>query len=211
MARLLILALFLSTGCSLHSSRSFLTEMEHDDSRFFDPRSDFPVVAGDAEYGHTLEDYRSRVPASKEDQEADRINRALRAELRGLEGRQSADSLELYQQHAHRFSTVSEKIYFLRLPRSERREYLQSRGFLDHRSRPEALVTQERQPQRRPARKSAEVGLGMSKDDVMNSLGEPVRVEVAGNPRNENERWLYQFNGATKYIYFEAGQVHGWE
>ena len=52
---------------------------------------------------------------------------------------------------------------------------------------------------------------GMSKSDVMNNWGEPRRVEIAGNPSFENERWLYSVNGATKYIYFESGRVQGWE
>ena len=42
-------------------------------------------------------------------------------------------------------------------------------------------------------------------------MGKPMRVEIAGNPRYENERWLYRMNGASKYIYFESGQVQGWE
>jgi hypothetical protein len=45
----------------------------------------------------------------------------------------------------------------------------------------------------------------------MNTFGRPTRVEVAGNPSYENERWLYSVNGATKYIYFESGRVEGWE
>jgi outer membrane protein assembly factor BamE (lipoprotein component of BamABCDE complex) len=51
----------------------------------------------------------------------------------------------------------------------------------------------------------------MSKSDVMNHLGHPTRVEVAGNPSYENERWLYTRNGASNYVYFEAGHVEGWE
>jgi hypothetical protein len=56
-----------------------------------------------------------------------------------------------------------------------------------------------------------EVAIGMRKPDVLDSLGKPLRVEIAGNPRHENERWLYRLNGAPKYIYFEAGEVQGWE
>jgi hypothetical protein len=51
----------------------------------------------------------------------------------------------------------------------------------------------------------------MSKTQVLQSWGEPARVDIAGNPSNENERWLYSMNGASKYIYFEAGEVQGWE
>ncbi len=51
----------------------------------------------------------------------------------------------------------------------------------------------------------------MSKNDIVASLGKPARVEIAGNPSYENERWVYQFNGSSKYIYFESGVVQGWE
>ena len=59
--------------------------------------------------------------------------------------------------------------------------------------------------------RSNDVSLGMNKNDVLESMGRPLQVEIAGNPRNENERWLYDLNGASKYIYFEAGEVQGWE
>jgi hypothetical protein len=58
---------------------------------------------------------------------------------------------------------------------------------------------------------AARVGMGMSKDEVLDQLGRPRKVEVAGNPANENERWGYLANGAMKYIYFESGYVEGWE
>jgi hypothetical protein len=51
----------------------------------------------------------------------------------------------------------------------------------------------------------------MKKGQVMASIGRPSKVEVAGNPQDENERWLYHMNGASKYIYFESGEVQGWE
>lgn len=58
---------------------------------------------------------------------------------------------------------------------------------------------------------AARVGMGMTKEEVMDQLGRPTKVEVAGNPENENERWGYLANGAMKYIYFESGYVEGWE
>lgn len=58
---------------------------------------------------------------------------------------------------------------------------------------------------------AATVGMGMSKNEVLDQLGRPSKVEVAGNPANENERWGYLANGAMKYIYFESGYVEGWE
>ncbi len=61
--------------------------------------------------------------------------------------------------------------------------------------------------------------IGMPKQKVSLHLGSPDQVEVAGNPKYENERWVYErsvptvdgYYKETKVIYFEAGSVVGWE
>ena len=98
---------------------------------------------------------------------------------------------------------MSERIYFLQLSHDERQEYLGSRGLLRE---PKYSSLEEQYGVR-----SEVVTLGMTKSEVMSSIGRPQQVEVAGNPNYENERWLYSVNGATKYIYFESGRVEGWE
>ena len=55
-----------------------------------------------------------------------------------------------------------------------------------------------------------EPDLNMTKEDVISSWGRPDRVDIAGKPSYENERWVYRRDGAVKYIYFEAGKVGGW-
>lgn len=202
------LLLILPFGCSqFHTGRSFLSEMEHDDTRFFEPRNDFTVVAGDSGRDwSTDKEMRARTPASEHDLNEDRTSRYLKSELRSLEQGQSEEQLEFYDKHKHQLGTVSEKIYFLKLPPRDRREYLMTRGFIEE-PKTEMFSNQ----QRSIAMKKQDILLGMTKIDVMESWGKPLRVEVAGNPRNENERWLYKMNGASKYIYFEAGQVQGWE
>lgn len=63
------------------------------------------------------------------------------------------------------------------------------------------------------------IRLGMAKQRVKRTLGSPNQVEVAGNPKYENERWTYEENVPTldgyykekKVIYFEGGSVVGWE
>ncbi len=102
-------------------------------------------------------------------------------------------------------STTSEKIYFLKLATYERRDYLVTKGIIQENRAP-ANVTEKMFGVRKQG-----VALGMKKEDVLSSLGRPMRVEVAGNPHNENERWLYRINGNQKYIYFESGHVEGWE
>lgn len=187
--------------------RSFLAEMERDDSPFFSPREDFPVVAGDTgDEWINDKQRRSRTPASEEMVLQERQNSYLRAELRSLEKSQPDDALNFYETYKSRLPTVSERIYFLKLPHYERKDYLMSRGII-----PEPKKVYFTEAEKDMAVKNSDIMMGMKKQDVLTALGKPARVEVAGNPRNENERWLYQVHGASKYIYFESGEVQGWE
>ena len=203
-----VLTMLVSTvSCTqMLTHRDYLSEMEHDDSSFYRPNQDFPVVAGDT--GRTYEtssERRNRTPASLEDKRDQRDRSYLSQELRQLESKQSENSSALYEKYKNHMGSISEKIYFLKLPSYERKEYLLSRGFI--KSEPRSY----QQSEQLLAQRTNQVSMGMSKDDVMTSLGHPSRVEVAGNPRFENERWLYSRNGASKYIYFESGRVEGWE
>jgi hypothetical protein len=64
-----------------------------------------------------------------------------------------------------------------------------------------------------------DVMLGMTKQAVRESWGEPELVEVAGNPIYGNERWKYMqeisssegYRTEARIIYFEGGRVAGWE
>lgn len=199
--------LLLFTACAdLPGGRTYLSEMEHDDSSFYHPDEDFPVVGGDAEVtGMSMDEYRrNRLPRTAEEKTHDREGQLLRAELRALEDSQGEEEREFYSKYKKKLATTSERIYYLKLPRGERRSYLQERGFIAQTRSPASLSNAL------TARRN-DVMMGMSKNDVMASLGRPARVEVAGNPSLENERWLYQYNGASKYIYFESGVVQGWE
>jgi outer membrane protein assembly factor BamE (lipoprotein component of BamABCDE complex) len=63
------------------------------------------------------------------------------------------------------------------------------------------------------------ISLGMQMKKVKLNLGTPMTVEIAGNPKYGNERWIYEkeiptMNGyykEKKVIYFEGGSVVGWE
>lgn len=203
-----LMALTALTSCAeLPTGRSYLSEMEHDDSSFFNPEKDFPVVAGDSGRSWMSEDERRmRTPASEEDQMNDRSSRALRSELRGLESSQTEEGGALYSEYKDRMKTTSERIYFLKLSPQDRREYLTTRGFIRETVKP-GFAPHERVF----AIRKNDILMGMTKTDVMESWGKPLKVEIAGNPRNENERWLYRMNGGSKYIYFESGKVGGWE
>lgn len=86
----------------------------------------------------------------------------------------------------------------------------------------EMLLLNEQQPlvtQKRKPSGSDHLHLGMAKNGVQRSLGIPTQVEVAGNPKYENERWIYETQVPTlegyyserRVIYFENGTVVGWE
>lgn len=64
-----------------------------------------------------------------------------------------------------------------------------------------------------------DITLGMTKQAVRESWGEPELVEVAGNPLYGNERWHYTEQASStegyqtqrRMVYFESGRVSGWE
>jgi hypothetical protein len=207
---LLVLSLVLPACTQFQSNRSYLTEMEHDDSSYFEPGEDFPVMVGDT--GRTWrsnKELRSRTPASSEDLADRRTRSTLNSELKRLEEAQSETSMAQYEKVEKKFNNASEKIYFLKLSPAERQDYLESRGFSQ--SPTQTVRDRIQNANQRFHERSSGISFGMSKDDVRYNYGQPVRVEVAGNPSNENERWVYNLNGATKYIYFEGGRVEGWE
>ena len=66
---------------------------------------------------------------------------------------------------------------------------------------------------------SSDITLGMQKEAVVQSWGEPEAKEISGNPTYGNERWKYikhvpengNYGLETRYVYFEGGLVSGWE
>jgi hypothetical protein len=110
-----------------------------------------------------------------------------------------------YLKHRDYFSNDSERIYYLNLQTFEEREnFLRSKGFRSDRQ-------QFTRKERRMASFSNEVIYGMNKNAVLSIMGKPVRIDIAGHPSLENERWAYEVRGGvTKFIYCERGQVEGW-
>lgn len=66
---------------------------------------------------------------------------------------------------------------------------------------------------------SQDIAVGMPQDYVKKSWGDPLSIEVSGNPIYRNERWKYQkfvstpegYRKETRLVYFEGGRVVGWE
>lgn len=66
---------------------------------------------------------------------------------------------------------------------------------------------------------SSDIAIGMEKEDVRGSWGEPDHKWNSGNINLENEKWQYSVPIATpegyhieqRVVYFEGGRVIGWE
>lgn len=64
-----------------------------------------------------------------------------------------------------------------------------------------------------------DITVGMTKQAVRESWGEPDLVEAAGNPLYGNERWSYSeqtsstegYQTQRRIVYFDSGRVAGWE
>ena len=59
--------------------------------------------------------------------------------------------------------------------------------------------------QRRP------IFIGMNKNQLAQAWGKPLRRDIAGQEKYQNERWLYRIRGKTKVVYLEGGVVHSWQ
>jgi hypothetical protein len=104
-----------------------------------------------------------------------------------------------------------EKIEFLKLDDTYARErWIQTRGLefsSERHSRNIASLIEEN-----------DIALGMQKEAVRDSWGDPDYVEVSGNPKFENERWKFSLPIQTsegyqieeRLVYFESGRVVGW-
>lgn len=105
-----------------------------------------------------------------------------------------------------------EKISFLSIPSIEGRQQWINKNNLWSRS-------QAPQEEIKSLIETQDIAVGMPQDYVRRSWGEPMSVEVSGNPIYKNERWKYQrqvstaqgFRKETRFVYFEGGRVVGWE
>lgn len=65
----------------------------------------------------------------------------------------------------------------------------------------------------RRAIQTRDVILGMTRQDVMASWGEPIQKEIAGRGASGHERWTYGSRyslGESRTVIFENGKVAGW-
>lgn len=105
-----------------------------------------------------------------------------------------------------------EKVSFLAIPSIEGRQQWINKNNLWSRA-------QAPQEEIKNLIETQDIAVGMPQEYVRRSWGEPVNVEVSGNPIYKNERWKYQrqvsttqgFRKETRFVYFEGGRVVGWE
>ena len=197
----------LASSCSLMlPDRSYIDEMERNDDAISIPGIDFPVVSGDTgEVGRSREEVQARTPASERTKrlrsESDSLGHELVQKEAGLE----EDEMERYSHDKKFLQADSDKLYYLSLSPYDRETYIATKkDDLRDDLNPKRNILSKRSIH------SSELFLGMAKSEVVEVWGKPARVEIAGNPQNQNERWSFVEDGSVRQVYFEAGKVQGW-
>lgn len=201
-------AIILSTfifisSCGMMPDRSYYEMM--DDSQhqaMISPARDFRVVSGDT--GQVHEGYNEilrRTPVTGYQKRQLLMTDSLESELSELESKLSEKEYQHYRMNERLLSSTSEKIYFLKISSmAQRDDYL-----IDRKPKARREIASIWS-----ANFSSPLRLGMSKDQVQQMWGTPARIDIAGNPTYENERWAYHAGDAVRFVYFEHGRVDGW-
>lgn len=199
--------LVINTSCSSFlPDRSYIEEMERESDPFFQAGKDFPVVGGDNGNAYRSRDeIKKRTPASERDRNQIKEQESIRQELLQKEAELPEEFLGQYSKDKRYLSTDSDKLYYLSLSQPERNGYISVKKQDIQEDQGKGKDFMEKHSIR-----SAELYLGMPKSQVVEIWGKPARIEIAGNPKNQNERWSFLEDGSLKQVYFEAGKVQGW-
>lgn len=201
-----IVSLTLSSCSMMLPDRSFIEQMERQSDPFFAPGKDFPIVGGDdGETRLSPEELNARIPASRRSSRLSRESVSIREELAEKEANLEEEELGLYLKNKKYLETDSDKLYYLSLSPDEQISYIRTKKD----DIKEELELRSNMLAKRSIH-SNEIFLGMGKSDVVTAWGKPGRVEIAGNPGNQNERWTFFEDGSVKQVYFEGGTVQGW-
>lgn len=202
--------LTLFSGCAaLLEERSYIDEMDRDSDGFFVAGRDFPVMNGDSgEAFRSREEIQKRTPASKRSKAREDERLSLEKELRDKLSEQDEEVLRAYQRDGQYLESDSERLYYLSMNGEERTNYINTK--IQDMSDEEAFKKNSREFLKRRSVRTQEIAEGMSKNEVVELWGKPTKVEVAGHPKFENERWSFAEGGQVKRIYFEGGKVQGW-
>ena len=197
--------LFLVVSCGT-LDRSFVDQMDRDSDGLFVAGKDFSVVGGDTgEVARSREEIQMRTPASERGQVRAKNIASIHQELTEKEENLSEEDTAQYQRDRRFLPTDSDKLYYLSLKGDDRIAYITNKKeeVQDDKKHGPDIV------QRTSVHGSA-LFLGMPKEDVVKIWGRPSRIEIAGNPKNQNERWSFFEDGSVKQVYFEGGKVQGW-
>jgi hypothetical protein len=221
-----LIVLILASSCAgldgLFEQRTFIDQMDHQTDGYFVPGENFNVVPGDGGQAYrSRRDINHRTPANIHDKKEDQYERSINRELAEKEKKLSPREYRRYMENSEYYPSESEKIYFLSLSRSDRREYLENKGaaWSGGKSGGSAMNTLAAAPSFENkynnyvdsmTSSTRDLVLGMDKKRVIGTWGRPARIDVAGDPSNQNERWSFFENGRVKVVYFESGQVQGW-
>lgn len=199
---LLIIALTsLTSGCAMMIplEGGFFEDLDsRQEASFLSPGRAFPVMTGDeTEEIPTKKSGNFRALSSQET--------SIREELVRKENNLNYYELDRYNKDAKYLEADSDKIYYLSLDLADRERYIASK-------KEESLDQEDFRGSSVLKRSvhSNELYIGMNKNEVVHVWGKPVRVEIAGHPSYQNERWSFIEDGSLKQVYFEGGRVHGW-
>jgi len=206
---ILVQTLLILGGCAgLLGNRSFIDQMDRESDSIWVAGQDFDLTSGDSGRAHrSREEILERTPLDGLTREQALENKSVRTELAAKLNSMTDDQYTQYASVRDHLDSDSEKIYYLNLPVSERQDYVRTKMFSVY-----------KKTMRSPAShnfgyktaRSPSVSVGMKKDDIMRMWGRPIQIDVAGDPRYENERWSFYDGSQVKQIYFENGQVSGW-
>ncbi len=204
----LYITFLLFSGCAgMFEGRTFIDEMDYQSEDLFIPGEDFSYTSGDSGRPYrSREEVMQRTPASERESSDRKESSSILKELAMKEKKLRPGDRELYEEMKAELETASEKIYFIGLNYQDKLAYMDSRSFEAKSARQASRGIASLKPVYRSA-----LNLGMSKDDVISKWGRPAKVEVAGNPDNENERWTFYEGGSLRQVYFESGAVQGWD
>ncbi|RPJ74697.1 MAG: hypothetical protein EHM20_10185 [Alphaproteobacteria bacterium] len=186
--------------------RSYIEEMNRESDPVFQAGKDFPVVGGDSgEAYRSRAEIKKRTPASDRSRKQSQEIESIKQELEQKEASIPEESLGQYSKDKKYLPTDSDKLYYLSLDTHERLNYIK----IKRQDMADDLGKNQDFVQKRSIH-GGEVYLGMAKPDVVQIWGKPTRIEIAGNPKHQNERWSFVEDGNVRQIYFENGKVQGW-
>ena len=204
---ILFFVMIVGASCSgLMPDRSFIAEMNRESDPYFVAGKDFPLVSGDSgDVYRSKEEIKKRTPASERNRQKFKEDESLKLELEQKEADIPEESLGQYTKDKKYLPTESDKLYYLSLAPGERATYINSKklDMQDDLGKRQDFIQKH-------SIHSKELYLGMDKVEVIQAWGKPTRVDIAGNPKNQNERWQFMEDGSIKQIYFESGKVQGW-